>query len=140
METVVGESGVCSFSENWRRHGTPVLRLSSPSRLGQGIVAWAQRQTQTHQASRKRRLLFINKGFPRTRCRLRGGRGWNGFGGRMRILAPSGICEPIVRYHCCVRTRAILLVHTKSVLPKARSNKPTRPFIVGGFFLCFSSC
>ena len=29
METVVGESGVCSFSENWRRHGTHVKQLKA---------------------------------------------------------------------------------------------------------------
>ena len=35
----------------------------------------------------------------------------------------------------CVRTRAIILVHTKTVLPKTRSNKSTRPSLVGGFFV-----
>lgn len=34
----------------------------------------------------------------------------------------------------CRRTNPILPVHTKIVLPKARSNKPTRPSLAGRFF------
>jgi hypothetical protein len=94
-----GENGVCSFSENWRRRRTLVLRLSSPSRLGQGIVTWAQRQTQIHQASRKRRLLFCKQrqsSDPMLMPRERNGGGGSEF--------------------FCVRTRTILRNNTKIVL------------------------